>query len=258
MTLSAYRHRRRGIRLIHGDCLDVLPRLRCRADLLICDPPYGTTNWAWDVAPDYGALLPVLLARLTPRAVQAWFACGKFTWPLVAVLGPMFRYDLIWEKARAVGFLDANRKPLRSHESVLIAAQGFQGSTYNPQKTPSGSPRIGGLLRRHGGADSTSLYGSHKATVWSDDGTRFPRSVLRFKSELRGMHPTKKPIALLEWIIRTYSHPGDLVMDPFAGCASTAIACANTGRRFLGIERDRGFFRTAVKRIAARTTGSRW
>ena len=102
---ATWTNRRHGIRLYRGDCLRVLPDLRCQADFLLADPCYGTTNAAWDVAHDYSALLPALGARLKPGAVQAWFACGKFTFTLADELGKSLRYDLVWEKGSALGFL---------------------------------------------------------------------------------------------------------------------------------------------------------
>ena len=193
---ATWTNRRHGIRLYRGDCLRVLPALRCQADFLLADPCYGTTNAAWDVAHDYAALLPALSKRLKPGAVQAWFACGKFTFTLAGELGRLFRYDLIWEKS--------------------------------------------------------------DVPDWVDDGTRYPRSVLKFSTPAKGgpyWHPTQKPVPLLEWLIRTYTNPGDLVLDFCFGSGSTAIACINTGRRFIGCEKDRTFFRRAVMRIETHLAG---
>ncbi len=244
----AWENRRHGIKLYRGDCLRVLPGLRFQADFLLADPCYGTTNAAWDVPHDYEVLLPILANRLKPAAMQAWFACGKFTFALARELGKLFRYDLIWEKSGVVGFLDARRKPLRAHESILIAADRLHGTKYNPQKTSRQK-----TSRRVIEGSLTTLYGNAgDRPEWIDDGTRFPRSVLSFKSLNRAIdhyHPTQKPVPLLEWLIRTYSDPGDLVLDFCFGSGSTAIACINTGRRFVGMEKDRTFFARAVKRI---------
>jgi site-specific DNA-methyltransferase (adenine-specific) len=241
---------RYNIRLFRGDCLRVLPELRSRADFLLADPCYGTTKATWDVRHNYAVLLPALADRLKPAAVQAWFACGKFTFEMAARLGKTFRYDLVWEKSNAVGFLDARRKPLRAHESILIACQRLAASTFHPVKTVACSPRPRGDASL--GSRATTLYGkaSWKRT-WREDGRRFPRSVIFVPSEAkqRNQHPTKKPVALLEWLIETYTNPGDLVLDFCFGSGSTAVACINTGRRFVGCERDRTFFAQAVRRI---------
>ena len=247
----AWENRRRGIKLYRGDCLRILPALRCQADFLLADPCYGTTNAAWDVAHDYAALLPSVGERLRPGAIQAWFACGKFTFTLAAELGDLFRYDLVWQKSFAVGFLDSGQRPLRGHEAILIAADRLKGSTYNVQKVDAGTRKRKGRIVRKG-KDST-LYGGHKpVTTWRDRGWRHPTSVLSFASEphhVHRLHPTQKPVPLLEWLIRTYTDPGDLVLDFCFGSGSTAIACINTGRRFVGIERDRTFFARAVRRV---------
>ena len=248
---ATWENRRRGIRLYRGDCMRVLPALRCQADFLLADPCYGSTKAVWDVGHDYQALLPALSERLKPAAVQAWFCCGKFAFRMENQLGKQFRYDLVWEKSNAVGFLDCERKPLRAHESILIACDRWKDSLYHPQKEQGPIKRKGTI---HLKFDQTTLYGKQafEKTRWSDDGSRYPRSVLRFPSEahhVRRWHPTQKPVDLLEWLIRTYTDPSDLVLDFCGGSGSTAIAAINTGRHCVLIERDRTFFSRAVRRI---------
>ncbi len=163
---------------------------------------------------------------------------------------------LNWEKSQAVGFLGARRKPLRSHENILIAADRMEGSTYNPLMVPSGK-RPG--KRRPRSSATTTLYRQRgDPGLQGETGERFPRSVLRFASlnhATNNYHPTQKPVPLLEWLIRTYTNPGDLVLDFCFGSGSTAIACINTGRRFVGCEKDRTFFRRAVMRIETHLAG---
>ena len=226
-----------------GDCFDILPKLEIEADEVISDPPFGITDCDWDV------LLPLArfwetVERITkPTANFVLFGCGKFTVALINSKYRWYRYDLVWQKSKKCGFLNANLQPMRNHESILVFTRPgcFKAATYNPQKTPGG--RIGiKRTKRRGGVYSVE-GGVHYA-----DGTQHPCSVLPFKSDW-GKHPTQKPLALLEWLVKSYTNEGDIVIDPFMGSGTTGVACAKHGRRFIGIEKDKAYFDTATKRI---------
>lgn len=233
------------VRLYRGDCMEWFPRLpKAWGDAIVTDPPYGTTDAAWDKAVDWSVLWPMLdAASSAETVVTASFAAQPFATDLINSDRRRFRYELVWDKGTVVGFLNANRQPLRQHELVLIFARRSKGSVYNPQFT-EGAPYT--VKNR---ADRSTLYRSHGASrTTKNPGIRYPTSVLRFKKQ-RKHHPTSKPVALCEWLIRTYSREGALVADPFLGSGSTGVAAIQTGRRFVGIEREPGYFDTAVDRI---------
>ena len=237
-----------------ADCFRALEELADGSvDAVISDPPYGTTDCAWDVAVDWLAFWDLVARKLKPDGVVALFAAGKFTFDLWKSNPRWYRYDLVWHKTAPVGFLMANQQPLRSHESILIFAPRLIGSCYNPQKTVPTKKAT-----RHARSSGTSIYHNHYDRIWTDDGSRHPTSVLKFTRERAGgwaqarvKHPTLKPLALMEWLVRSYSRPGDLVVDPFLGSGSTAEACLRNGRRFFGCEKNRTFYRRAVKRLEA-------
>jgi site-specific DNA-methyltransferase (adenine-specific) len=154
------------------------------------------------------------------------------------------RYEWIWEKSRATGFLHARRSPLRAHENILVFYE--HTPRYNPQFA-EGKPYRSG----RGNQFIRHLGRKVGAAVTENSGYRYPRTVLHVPSEGSPIHPTQKPVALFEYLIRTYTNPGDLVLDTFMGSGTTGVACMNSGRQFVGFERDPQFFRSALRRIEA-------
>jgi site-specific DNA-methyltransferase (adenine-specific) len=174
------------------------------------------------------------------------FAAGRFMIDLINSKYRYYRYDLVWAKSSPVGFLNANKQPMRSHEHILVFGQsGARSSaTYNPLKS-DGQP----YKKKHYNSDG--VYPS-RSYVTNSNGERYPCSVLHYdhdKSQLGNIHPTLKPLGLLEFLVAAYSNENDVVIDPFMGSGTTGVACRNLGRRFIGVERERSFFETAVKRI---------
>lgn len=156
----------------------------------------------------------------------------------------MFRYDLIWAKTQGSDFLNANRKPLKAHENILVFYKHLP--TYNKQYWYSTPYKCANKKRTH-----SSNYGTYSTKIGgegSEDGKRYPLSVLKFNSE-KGLHPTQKPVALLEWLIKTYTNENDVVLDNCMGSGSTGVACINTNRKFIGIELDNKYFDIALNRI---------
>jgi DNA modification methylase len=245
--VSRARRNRPAVALWRGDCLERLRHVKTGSiDAVIADPPYGCTDLPWDQAVDWPRLWPELLRALKPTGVVAFFAQQPFTTELINSQRRMFRYELVWQKSRVTGFLDANRRPLRAHESILLFAPRLHASTYNPQKTP-GKPYG---IKRH---SASAHYGKQKQhiTTTNATGDRHPRSVLSFACVPLGevKHPTQKPVDLLRWLVRTYTNPGDLVLDPFAGHATTGVACLAEGRTCLLIERDKNYAAAARRRL---------
>jgi site-specific DNA-methyltransferase (adenine-specific) len=233
-------------RIYRMDCLKAMPLLPDRTvDLILTDLPYGKTRNAWDTVVDLDQLWQQYKRIIRPsRAIVLTAQC-----PFDKLLGlsnrAWLKYEWIWEKSRATGFVHANHAPLKAHENILIFYKRLPH--YNPQFT-KGKPYVtarGERFERNFG----KFVG---AAVTRNNGFRYPRSVLRIPSEGKPLHPTQKPVALFEYLIRTYTNPGDLVLDSCMGSGTTAIACLNTNRRFIGFELDPEYYRMAQERIVRR------
>ena len=230
-------------RIVRGDCFRVMPRMPAGSiDLVVTDPPYGTTDLAWDKSIDLDRMWAEIMRLLKPAGVVVCFAAQSFATDVINANRKHFAYDLVWEKARPVGFLDANHKPLRAHELMLVFSRKKRSHTYNPQKTP-GKPYT--IVRDK----PCAHYHGHTRNVSVNTGDRHPRSVLRFTHDARSEHPTQKPLALARWLVRSYSNRGDLVFDPFVGSGTTAVACAIEGRACVGIEREPSYLAVARRRV---------
>lgn len=227
--------------LMEGDCLQLMAELPdASVDLILCDLPYGTTRNKWD------SIIPLdALWREYKRIARGAIVLTAQT-PFDKVLGAsnlaMLRYEWVWEKAKATGHLNAKRQPMKAHENILVFYE--KQTTYNPQKS------VGKPYKPNGGASKRDNYGDFAAVrEGSADGARYPRSVVFFTHEIKPVHPTQKPVALMEYLIRTYTNPGDVVLDNCMGSGTTGVACANTGRRFIGMERDPKYFDIACDRV---------
>ncbi len=207
-------------------------------DLICCDPPFGTTSRnAWDVPLDMQAFFSECDRLIKPNGAIVIFAAQPFATDCINAYRRNFRYDLVWEKTMPVGFLNCNRCPLRSHELILVFYKKLP--TFNPQKT-AGKP----YSSKNRSSSSSLNYGVYKPIASESlTGERFPVSVLKFGKNNKLKHPTAKPVPLLEWIVKTYSHEGEVILDPCAGSFSTGLACQNLNRNFIGIEQDEGFFK---------------
>lgn len=241
--------------LHHGDCFEVLlEALRSgtlppgSVDAIITDPPYGTTNLPWDEAINWPFFWQQARRLLSPSGIVILFSAQPVATDFILSNRAWFRYELIWEKNRATGFLNANKRPLTAHENILIFAPRPRQAPYNPQKTP-GVPYKGGS-----GRSSAHYSDTPKQTLGSADGSRYPRSVLHFDSDRSGSHPSQKPLPLLEWLVQTYTQPGQLVLDPFMGAGTTGVAAFSHGRRFVGIEQEGKYFEVAYWRLGAAVT----
>lgn len=228
-------------KLILGDCLDELPKIFDKnIDLVLTDPPYGTTQCKWDsiISLDF---IWKELKRITKENTAIIFTASQpFTTTLINSNIEDFRYDLVWCKNQGTNFYNANRMPLRSHEDILIFYKKLP--TYNPQKT-DGKP-----YEQKRGTPSEVYRGKDLHTTKSD-GKRFPLSWKIFKKDKEKLHPTQKPVALLEYLIKTYTNENDTVLDFTMGSGSTGVACKNLNRNFIGIEKDNKYFDIAKQRI---------
>ena len=237
----------RRIRLHNGDCLAGMSRIETgTVDLVLCDLPYGTTKCPWDRVIPFEPLWEQYRRVLKPRGALALFAAQPFATELINSARKLFRYDLVWEKGTAVGHANANRMPMRSHELVLVFYQRLP--KYHPQGlVPLEKP----VVHRASGKKAGSVYGGMKnASV--QHSTNYPRSGLHFASRGKRLHPTQKPVELLEYLVRTYTDPGDLVLDNCMGSGSTAVAALQAGRRFVGFETNPEYFAAACQRVDER------
>ena len=227
-----------------GDCLEVMKNIPDRSvDMILCDLPYGITQCKWDSAIQFEPLWAQYKRITKNNAAIVLFGSGLFTAKLIMSNDKMFRYDLVWEKNQGTDYLNSNIKPMKRHENICVFYK--HKPTYNKQYEV-GKP----YKTMHRNKKKTSeLWGVYELVATYSDGRRNPTSILRFNTE-RGLHPTQKPIALLEWLIKTYTNAGETVLDNCMGSGSTGIACMNTGRNFIGIEIDEGYFAIAEKRIA--------
>lgn len=236
-----------NVQLILGDCLEKMKDIPDGSvDLILCDLPYGTTRNKWD------SLIPLQPLWEQYKRVCIGAIVLTAQTPFDKVLGvsnlPMLRYEWIWEKTQATGHLNAKKMPMKAHENILVFYKNLP--SYNPQKTKDHPPMNKGTRRL---TAVNNCYGSFtKELPFGGDTDRFPRSVLVFPSDKQKeyYHPTQKPVALMEYLIRTYTNHGDRVLDNTMGSGTTGVACVNTGRNFIGIELDEGYFKIAEKRIA--------
>jgi len=234
--------------ILNDDCFNVFSKIPNKSVQLVCvDLPYGQTTCVWDSLIDLDKMW-VELKRIGKDNCQFVFFCTtKFGYKLIASNEKWFRYDIIWEKSFNLGALLCNKQPLRKHEMIYVFHNDKKPKNmnwiYNPQKT-EGKPYKDKRLKYKG-----EVYGNLKSTPIDNKGDRFPVSILKFDYDKEKLHPTQKPVALCEWIIKTYSNEGDLVLDFTMGSASTVVSCINTKRKYIGIEKDKTIFETAKKRI---------
>jgi DNA modification methylase len=322
------------IQLFNDDCLVQLPKIKEKVDLVLVDLPYGQTDCNWDISIDLKKMWKELKKICKRDCVYVFFCTTKFGYKLIQSNERWFRYDLVWEKSRSVGFLNANKMPLRKHEMMYVFSgdsytenkdldnsrnlglrayakmvkayinkpikeidkvvgnqgihhfyrlnstqfglpsektydvliekysidkmEGFRTyeslkaewentspKTYNPQKT-NGKPYKNRITpMKHG------VYGEKTKTMdlKINKGDRYPISIIKFNNPKKSFHNTQKPVALCEWLIKTYSNEGDIVLDFTMGSGSTGVACINTKRRFVGIEKNHDIFKTARNRL---------
>lgn len=235
------------IQLMQGDCLDRMKEIPdASVDMVLADLPYGTTQCSWDFIIDPSAMWQQYLRVCKENAAIVLTASQPFTSQLVMSKPDLFRYDLVWEKGNATGFLNSKRMPLRAHESVLVFYRKLP--TYNPQMT-SGHARKTSKRK----SVNSECYGKAFELTEYDSTDRYPRSVQFFSSDKQrgNYHPTQKPVDLGRWLIRTYSNAGDTILDNTMGSGSFGVAAVAEGRRFIGIEMRNDYFHTANQRIMA-------
>lgn len=232
------------INLMQGDCLERMKEIPDGSvDLILCDLPYGTTACKWDSVIPFEPLWEQYRRIAKKNAAIVLTASQPFTTALIASNMKMFRYCWVYQKPQGVDPFMAKKRPLNNIEDVVVFAE--KQPTYNPQKTV-GKPY---KVVRDKKPRLHELTGQTlKQTETVNTGDRLPTRILYFNQQ-RGLHPTQKPVALMEYLIRTYTNEGDVVLDNCMGSGTTGVAAANTGRKFIGIEMDAGYFDIAKQRI---------
>ena len=234
--------------LLHGDCLSLLGSCRpASIDMILADLPYGQTQNAWDTPLPFDAMWREFDRVAKPSAAVVLFAAQPFAAQLVCSNLKNFRYDLIWQKNKPTGFLNAKKAPLRNHEHLLVFYR--SPPTYNPQMTNGHKP--GNYARR---TKHSTNYGAQTPTEYGGSTERYPLSVLPMSiinnDSPDKYHPTQKPVELLAWLVRSYTAPGAIVLDPTMGVGSTALACRQEGRHFVGVELNADYIEIAKRRLA--------
>ena len=232
--------RRSTIRLMLGDCLERMKEIDDGSvDAVIADPPYGTTACKWDSVIPLEPMWKQLKRVIKPNGAIVLFGSQPFTSILGASNIEMLRYSWVWRKTAATGHLNAKRMPMKNHEDVLVFYA--KQPTYNPQ----GLADFGRVVRRGGNGGCYGDSGKKN----TQEKTGYPRTVQEFGSAGKTVHPTQKPVALMEYLIRTYTNEGETVLDNCMGSGTTGVACVKTKRDFIGIELDEGYFKIAEQRI---------
>lgn len=246
------------VKLYHGDCLIEMNKIADKSvDLILTDPPYGTTACKWDSIIPFDKMWEQLNRIIKDNGAIVLFGSEPFSSALRMSNVKNYRYDWVWDKGRGFGFANANKMPMKSHEIISVFYKHLP--TYNPQKTKGKPYTIKGGIRNKGSkllsgdkeynSESRANIANFVRPSCYNGGDRFPLTVLNYKKDSDSLHPTQKPIALLEYLIKTYTNKNETVLDFTMGSGSTGIACINTNRNFIGIELDDNYFKIAEDRI---------
>lgn len=236
-------------KIYNGDCLKVMDKLikeGIKVDCVIADPPYGTTACKWDTVIPFDDMWERLNKLIKPNGAIVLFGSEPFSSALRMSNIKNYKYDWIWEKEQGINQLNAKKMPLRNSENISVFYK--KQCAYNPQ-FKKGTPYK--KDRCPYSKDIESLYGKQvNKVVTVNEGYRYPLTIIKFNRELKNRyHPTQKPAALLEYLIKTYTNENELVLDFTMGSGSTGVACINTNRKFIGIELDNNYFNIAKQRI---------
>jgi site-specific DNA-methyltransferase (adenine-specific) len=231
-------------KVCHGDCLDLMPKIDSGSiDLILADLPYGTTRNKWDAVIPFDKMWKEYERIIKPNGAIVLTAAQPFTSALVMSNPSLFKYEWIWSKTIGSGQLNAKKQPLRTHESVLIFYK--NPPIYNPQMT-EGKPYH---MKRKATYQGPG-YNQQRANETKNNGYRLPKSVIEISNpRIKDGHPTQKPLALMEYMIKTYTNEGDIVLDNVVGSGTTAVACINTNRHFIAFEMDEKYYEASKERI---------
>jgi DNA modification methylase len=226
-----------------GDCLEAMKSIPDKSiDMILCDLPYGTTRNKWDTVIDLDLLWSQYERIIKDNGAIVLFAQVPFNIVLGYSNLKLLKYEWIWEKEQGTGHLNAKKMPLKSHENIMVFYK--KPPTYNPQMVGNEVRTV----KRSGNKSKTTNYGDFIEIKESTYIGRYPKDIIKFNKD-KGYHPTQKPVALLEYLIKTYTNEGEIVLDNCMGSGSTGVACRNTGRKFIGIELDDKYFEISKSRL---------
>lgn len=232
--------------IIHGDCLVEMGKINSSSvDMVLVDLPYGQTNCHWDVKIDLVEMWKHLKRICKNTANIVFFTTTKFGVEIINSNPKWFKYDIVWQKNKIVGYLSCKKLPMREHEMIYVFGRG--GGVYNPQMTIDKPYKHKRTKICH-----SEIYGTRSSIKEEYDGLKYPRSIVKYDNNnfgTKNYHNTSKPVDLCEWLVKTYSNESDTVLDFCMGSGSTIIACINTGRNYIGIEKDDQIFQVAKDRI---------
>ena len=242
-------------KLKQGNCLELMPMIPSGSvDMILCDLPYGTTACKWDTVIPFEPLWAEYKRIIKKNGAIVLFGAEPFSSALRMSAINLYKYDWKWQKNTVTGFMQAKTKPLKSYEDILVfgefkvAAQYFKGC-YNPQAELVSKGRVKYSNKRK----EDHITGERQANETEESFSGYPKDILTFDSQKNTEHPTQKPVALCEYLIKTYTNEGEWVMDNCMGSGTTGVACVNTNRNFIGIEQEDKYFEIARKRIQGTT-----
>ena len=239
-----------GYKLYQGDCLEVMDRLiekGVKVDMVLTDPPFGITSCKWDTIIPFDKMWERANKLIKLNGAVVLFGSEPFSSALRMSNIKNYRYDWYWNKSRPVGFANAKKMPLKDIEIISVFYKKLP--TYNPQGLIKCDRVINNSTKQIKHNNISVLNGgAFKTKIHKQEFTNYPRQVLKFSVEY-GLHPTQKPVDLLEYLIKTYTNEGELVLDFTMGSGSTGVACLNTNRKFIGIELDKKYFNIAKDRL---------
>lgn len=247
------------INLMLGDCLERMKEIPSGSvDMILADPPYGTTACKWDSVIPLEPMWAELKRIIKPNGAIVLFGIEPFSSVMRTSNISMYKYDWVWVKSKKTGFTNAKNRPLSNYENVMIFSEGTVANCspkrmpYFPQGLlPLNKIRKGDKNKSKGDSVGHSYYRPSQSSDYIQEYTNFPVNVLNFSNEGKTVHPTQKPVALMEYLIKTYTSEGETVLDATMGSGSTGVAAMNTNRKFIGIEKDEGYFEVAKNRIYA-------
>ena len=233
--------------LYKGDCLEIIPLIKKKVDLVLTDPPYGTTACKWDSVIPFDKMWESVKSISKDDILFVFTASQPFTSFLIQSNLKEFKYELIWDKKKGTAPGVAKFRPLPSHENILVF--GGKGRIYNPQ-WGKGEPYVDKRSSKRPRDQDGHKFGYTGIFESVSGGRRYPLSVIEIKkTSVKGQHPTQKPVELMEYLIKTYTNIGDTVLDFTIGSGTTAVAAINTGRKFIGIEMNEEYCEIAKQRI---------
>lgn len=244
------------MKLYNEDCIEGMKRIPSRSvDMILCDLPYGTSACKWDIALPFDKMWAEYERIIKDSGAIVLFGNEPFSSALRMSKPELYKYDWKWEKPSGANFLNFKYQPAKVHEDIMVF--GKMAVSYSKRGNMAYFPQMerGDPYTQKSGKQKNERHNSTvrspiKQVVSKNEGTRYPRSIIKCKLDKEKLHPTQKPVALCEYLIKTYTNPGETVLDSCMGSGTTAIACMNTGRKFIGFELDPRYYQLATERIA--------